>query len=88
MSAGSLISDKCPMAEGRRYASRPNSSTFGRNGASPADSGFGSTRTPEQASKSDSRATNRTSSSLSRDTPINDREETIRKEADLDKPGK
>lgn len=56
--------------------------------ASTADSGLGSISVSERPTTLDSRATNGTLSSLSRDTPINDQENTTRQERQDDKPSK
>lgn len=77
MSDCSFILDKCPMDESRPSASR----------ASTIDSGYQSTAFSERPSTLDSRASNRTASSLSRDTPTNNREESTPKKPDVDKPG-
>ena len=56
--------------------------------ASTVDSGRGSMATADRGTTLDSRATNGTLSSLSRDTPINDHENTRQVESSDDKPSK
>ncbi len=56
--------------------------------ASTVDSGFGSANVSERSTTLDSRATNGTLSSLSRDTPTADHENTERQEHHDDRPGR
>jgi hypothetical protein len=78
---------------------RPTRHLDSTNGASPTtaadsfrsstvDSGLGLMSVSDRSTTLDSRATNGTLSSLSRDTPINDQEITARQEHHDDKPGK
>jgi hypothetical protein len=56
--------------------------------ASTVDSGRGSMTTSERPTTLDSRATNRTSSALSRDTPLDNHEDTTDRECQDDEPSK